>query len=466
VASDLPTFHQISYFFRQDGHQLYPKGQGRWTCLCPFHTEKTPSCTLNDEGKKAGSFHCFGCGAGNSVYDYLIKYRNITFAESLAIVRRHLNLPDEEFRRTHPTTAPPKDPLKLAAPLSEFHITSWHADCQRLLTSPDDITRIAQWRGFDESVVRWAASQQYLGLRLGHGKYCYGRVREAFPVRRPLLPGEATSDATSAHIGIHIRLGPGTPGNTSEKNSYRFDPTGIGSWPLVIGEPAAATHLFFIEGQWDAFALVQLLGWHTRPAPPITSAIIALRGAANWKLWLAHQPLREDATAYLFPDNDISGRAWMEAPPSKHGAPPERTFVESLTWLPDGSPRIATTHTFAIPGGEKDLNDALKKGRITPADFRTALIPLIRPSIPAKKRGTFLQYCKAHKQRPDIYGTAARSVIADPQRPPGPRPSLRSWLQHWQQRQTPDDLAHALVHLYTSYFKGVPLKPVAPAHAS
>lgn len=32
---------------------------GRLLGRCPFHTEKTPSFTVDDQ---AGSFHCMGCG--------------------------------------------------------------------------------------------------------------------------------------------------------------------------------------------------------------------------------------------------------------------------------------------------------------------------------------------------------------------------------------------------------------------
>ena len=35
------------------------KAGGRFKGLCPFHNEKTPSFTVNQE---QGFFHCFGCG--------------------------------------------------------------------------------------------------------------------------------------------------------------------------------------------------------------------------------------------------------------------------------------------------------------------------------------------------------------------------------------------------------------------
>lgn len=39
---------------------------------CPFHTEKTASLKLYDR-----SFHCYGCGAGGSVIDFVAKLFNL-----------------------------------------------------------------------------------------------------------------------------------------------------------------------------------------------------------------------------------------------------------------------------------------------------------------------------------------------------------------------------------------------------
>ena len=46
--------------------------------LCPFHDEKTPSFSVNAE---RGFFHCFGCGAGGTVFDFVMKTEGLTFAE-------------------------------------------------------------------------------------------------------------------------------------------------------------------------------------------------------------------------------------------------------------------------------------------------------------------------------------------------------------------------------------------------
>ncbi|HYA03334.1 MAG TPA: DNA primase, partial [Syntrophobacteria bacterium] len=47
--------------------------------LCPFHGEKTPSFTVSDDRQ---AFYCFGCGVGGSVFDFLMRVRNLTFVEA------------------------------------------------------------------------------------------------------------------------------------------------------------------------------------------------------------------------------------------------------------------------------------------------------------------------------------------------------------------------------------------------
>jgi DNA primase len=48
--------------------------------LCPFHNEKTPSFNVNLE---RGFFHCFGCGTGGTIFDFLMKIGGLSFPEAL-----------------------------------------------------------------------------------------------------------------------------------------------------------------------------------------------------------------------------------------------------------------------------------------------------------------------------------------------------------------------------------------------
>ncbi|MBU2429506.1 MAG: DNA primase, partial [Proteobacteria bacterium] len=57
--------------------------------LCPFHSEKTPSFSVNP-GKQI--FHCFGCSAGGNVISYVMKYHGITFPEAAKMLAQRYNI--------------------------------------------------------------------------------------------------------------------------------------------------------------------------------------------------------------------------------------------------------------------------------------------------------------------------------------------------------------------------------------
>lgn len=48
--------------------------------LCPFHSEKTPSFSVNPKGQY---FHCFGCHKGGDALTFLMEYQNINFNEAI-----------------------------------------------------------------------------------------------------------------------------------------------------------------------------------------------------------------------------------------------------------------------------------------------------------------------------------------------------------------------------------------------
>ncbi|HZD26552.1 MAG TPA: DNA primase, partial [Alphaproteobacteria bacterium] len=50
------------------------------TGLCPFHNEKTPSFTVNED---KGFYHCFGCGAHGSAIDFVMQTENLSFPEAV-----------------------------------------------------------------------------------------------------------------------------------------------------------------------------------------------------------------------------------------------------------------------------------------------------------------------------------------------------------------------------------------------
>ncbi len=51
-----------------------------YTGLCPFHKEKTPSFTVNED---KGFYHCFGCGKHGSAIDFVMETEGLSFPEAV-----------------------------------------------------------------------------------------------------------------------------------------------------------------------------------------------------------------------------------------------------------------------------------------------------------------------------------------------------------------------------------------------
>jgi DNA primase len=51
-----------------------------WKACCPFHNEKTPSFTINDD---KGFYHCFGCGAHGDAIRWLTDQRGLPFMDAV-----------------------------------------------------------------------------------------------------------------------------------------------------------------------------------------------------------------------------------------------------------------------------------------------------------------------------------------------------------------------------------------------
>ena len=69
--------------------------------LCPFHNEKTPSFTVNED---KGFYHCFGCGEHGSIFDFIMKTENMAFPEAVKHLAHELGMeipvetPEERLR--------------------------------------------------------------------------------------------------------------------------------------------------------------------------------------------------------------------------------------------------------------------------------------------------------------------------------------------------------------------------------
>ncbi len=68
------------------------KAGQNYSGLCPFHSEKSPSFSVNEE---KGVFYCFGCQAGGDVFKFLMLYDGLTFPESIERLAERYGIPVE-----------------------------------------------------------------------------------------------------------------------------------------------------------------------------------------------------------------------------------------------------------------------------------------------------------------------------------------------------------------------------------
>ena len=70
---------------------LVKKGRN-YFCICPFHSEKSPSMSVSPDRQY---FHCFGCHAGGDVFSFISKIEGLSFRESIEFLaeRAHIALP-------------------------------------------------------------------------------------------------------------------------------------------------------------------------------------------------------------------------------------------------------------------------------------------------------------------------------------------------------------------------------------
>ncbi len=185
------------------GAQVRLRRTGRnFVGLCPFHNEKTPSFSVNAE---RGFFHCFGCGAGGTVFDFVMRVEGLTFLETLqSLARRYgITLP-EPTGGSQGAPAGERDSLALAnQTAAEFfeHVlwkTEEGAGAREYLKTrgisdetarafmlgfaparPANLTAVMAKRGMTEAAVKVGLVKRYDGK----SPYDMFRARLMFPIR-------------------------------------------------------------------------------------------------------------------------------------------------------------------------------------------------------------------------------------------------------------------------------------------
>ena len=81
AASDIVDVVSEAVILKKSGRNFFG--------LCPFHSEKTPSFSVNPDKQ---IFHCFGCSAGGNALSFVMKYHGISFPEAARMLARKYDI--------------------------------------------------------------------------------------------------------------------------------------------------------------------------------------------------------------------------------------------------------------------------------------------------------------------------------------------------------------------------------------
>ena len=77
-------------------HVELKRAGARFTGRCPFHSEKTPSFSVNPQGQ---FYHCFGCGEHGDVFSFVMHFHHMDFPDALKMLAQKfgVELPERKL---------------------------------------------------------------------------------------------------------------------------------------------------------------------------------------------------------------------------------------------------------------------------------------------------------------------------------------------------------------------------------
>jgi DNA primase len=318
--------------------------------LCPFHNEKSPSFSVDDD---RGFYHCFGCSAGGNVFTFLMEHERLTFPEAVRKVASHygIDVPETDANTERRDPSFYEINASAARYYRRFLVETEHgrrfrdylasrgigeevAETFTVGAASPSGTGLARWLAKEGVDLRKAAA---LGLVVDRGGTAYDRFRDRlmFPIR----------DSQGRVIGFGGRqMGDGDGPkylNSPESEVYQKSRALYGIYEARDALRHAETVLL-VEGYVDVIAL------HQAGVPNTVATCGTAFTATQLRMIRRHA-----AEVVTFFDGDAAGR--------RAAARSLPVFVEESLWpkgvsLPEGE----DPDTFVRNAGVDALRDKVR----------------------------------------------------------------------------------------------------------
>jgi DNA primase len=321
-----------------------------WKACCPFHNEKTPSFTVNDD---KGFYHCFGCGAHGDAIRFLTDQLGMPFMDAVKELAAKASMdvpaPDPKARERADRAATLTDVMG--------EVASWYAG-QLNGIAGSAAREYLKGRGIDAAAIqRFAigfAPDSRSALKRGLEKLGEDKLIETGMLIKPEEGGDSY-DRFRGRLMIPIRdprgrviafggriLGAGEPKYLNSPDTPLFD-KGRTLYNIDRAGPASRTarRLIVVEGYMDVIALDR--AGISEVVAPNGTAVTEAQLERMWRL---------DPSPILCFDGDSAGRkaAIRAATRALPHIGPDRTlrFVE----LPAGQDPDDVVHVGGREGFE------------------------------------------------------------------------------------------------------------------
>jgi DNA primase len=165
--------------------RLKKSGQN-FSGLCPFHSEKTPSFSVNASKQ---FYYCFGCGVGGDVFKFVMEMDKITFPESVRAVAEKCGIAIPAPRERSPEE---RKENQQRTSLVELHREAAAFFTQQLNTTPEG--RAAKAYLLDRGLDSEAMARFGIGFAPSGGDALLRAIKQKFPEKALEVSGLFSRD--------------------------------------------------------------------------------------------------------------------------------------------------------------------------------------------------------------------------------------------------------------------------------